>query len=134
MTFENNYKSIISFINNDETIRENFNKMVAAYELNYFLSASHVMKIDGEIVELSLVDYLTDGEIETLFDDTYDNYIYSNNSTPADCAQTAICEHLHSVLESRYDNDELEYYQGENEYEIYKEYLREAYKDKKEAK
>lgn len=134
MTFENNYKSIISFINNDETIRENFNKMVAAYELNYFLSASHVMKIDGEIVELHLADYLTDGEIETLFEDTYDNYIYSNSSTPADCAQTVICEHLHSVLESRYDNDELEYYQGENEYEIYKEYLREAYKDKKEDK
>ena len=134
MTFENNYKSIISFINNDETIRENFNKMVAAYELNYFLSASHVMKIDGEIVELRLADYLNDKETERLFEETYDDYIYSDNTSPANCAQSAISEYLHDVLENEYDNTELEYYEGENEHEILIEYLKEAYKEKKEAK
>lgn len=134
MTFENNYKSIISFINNDETIRENFNKMVAAYELNYFLSASHVMKIDGEIVELHLADYLNDKETERLFEETYDNYIYNASNSPADCAQSAICEYLQDVLENEYGNTELEYYEGDNEHEIIIEYLKEAYKDKKEDK
>ena len=132
MTFENNYKSIISFINNDETIRENFNKMVAAYELNYFLSASHVMKIDGEIVELHLKDYLNDKETERLFYETYDDYIYSDNTSSANCAQSAICEYLHDVLENEYDNTELEYYEGENEHEIFIEYLKEAYRKKED--
>lgn len=132
MTFENNYKSIINFINSDETISENFNKMVAAYELDCFLSATHVMKIDGEIVELKVIDYLTDDEIEGLFKETYDKYVYENYSSPSDCAEYTLCEFLYSRLEEDYGNDELEYYQGENEYKVYKEYLKEAYKEKKE--
>lgn len=134
MTFENNYKSIISFINNDETIRENFNKMVAAYELNCFLNTVYNVKDkNGEKIEVCLYNYLNENEIEMLFRETYDSYIFSPNASPAECAVSTICDHLEGELKGKYKKYMVDYFEGENEHEVIIEYLKEAHKEK-EAK
>lgn len=135
MTFENNYKSIINFIDNNEIIRENFNKMVAAYELNCFLNTVYNVKDkNGEKIEVCLYNYLNENEIEMLFRETYDSYIFSPNASPAECAVSTICDHLEGELKGKYKNYTVDYFEGENEHEIFIEYLKEAYKDKKEDK
>lgn len=134
MTFENNYKSIINFIDNNETIRENFNKMVAAYELNCFLNAVYNVKDkNGEKIEVCLYNYLDENEIEKLFRETYDSYIFSPNASPAECAVSAICDHLEGELKGKYKKYMVDYFEGENEHEVIIEYLKEAHKEK-EAK
>lgn len=135
MTFENNYKSIINFIDNNETIRENFNKMVAAYELNCFLNAVYNVKDkNGEKIEVCLYNYLNENEIEMLFRETYDSYIFSSsNASPAECAVSVICDHLEGELKGKYKNYAVDYFEGENEHNVIIEYLKEAYKEK-EAK
>lgn len=134
MTFENNYKSIINFIDNNETIRENFNKMVAAYELNCFLNAVYNVKDkNGEKIEACLYNYLNENEIEMLFRETYDSYIFSPNASPAECAVSTICDHLEGELKGKYKKYMVDYFEGENEHEVIIEYLKEAHKEK-EAK
>lgn len=134
MTFENNYKSIINFIDNNETIRENFNKMVAAYELNCFLNAVYNVKDkNGEKIEVCLYNYLNENEIEMLFRETYDSYIFSPNASPAECAVSTICDHLEGELKGKYKKYMVDYFEGENEHEVIIEYLKEAHKEK-EAK
>lgn len=134
MTFENKYKSIINFLDNNETIRENFNKMVAAYELNFFLNAVYNVKDkNGEKIEVCLYNYLDENEIEMLFRETYDSYIFSPNASPAECAVSAICDHLEGELKGKYKKYTVDYFEGENEHEVIIEYLKEAHKEK-EAK
>lgn len=134
MTFENKYKSIINFLDNNETIRENFNKMVAAYELNCFLNAVYNVKDkNGEKIEVCLYNYLDENEIEMLFRETYDSYIFSPNASPAECAVSAICDHLEGELKGKYKKYTVDYFEGENEHEVIIEYLKEAHKEK-EAK